>query len=214
MRFYSEASPNAVQNFLDHARKGLYDGIAVHRVDAAAGVLELGSTFSRDAADRKFLWGREVPGYTIPPEGTTLLPVKRGSVTTKPVGLAGHGLFFEIHVAEPDRANVAQAVIGEITEGLEALDSWIQTSVHDEAGVADRLLPRTRLGVKSVKVEGEPDNKGDDSWLPVLKEETIPEVNALERQFEEALEAAKPAENGEESDSEGDEPPAEDEQDK
>ncbi|MCB9833524.1 MAG: peptidylprolyl isomerase [Planctomycetes bacterium] len=191
VRFFSEVAQKSVQNFLFHALAGRYDGTAFHRLDKDAGLFEFGSVFSREAPDRKFIWGNENPGYTIPAEGTVLMPVKRGSITTKPIGVAGHGLFYEIHVSPPERNNVAQAVIGEVTEGLEVLDEWLQTGIHDEVGVAGRNIPRVRLGIKKIVIQGEPEHKGEDSWMPVLRDMPLPDVSAAETRFEELLKGAE-----------------------
>lgn len=209
LQTYSRTATKAVQNFLDHARNGRYDGTAAHRVDQAAGVIEFGSVLTKLAPDRRFVWGNEGATYMLPSEVTPLLPIKRGSVTTKVVADAsGHPLFFEIHVSEPANQPPNDTVFAEVIEGMEILDEWLQTKVHDEMGVAARLIPTVRLGIKKVVVEGEVDHKGDDSWTPRYTEPTVPAVNGLEKQFEEALAAKdeqlpegdgdnKPEENGE-----------------
>ncbi|MCB1262362.1 MAG: peptidylprolyl isomerase, partial [Acidimicrobiales bacterium] len=59
----TERAPIAVNNFVNLARAGYYDGTDLHRVVSSAGFVQGGSPHTQDAADPG-------PGYTIPDEGT------------------------------------------------------------------------------------------------------------------------------------------------
>ena len=195
---YSRIAPKGVKNFLDHARAGRYDGTALHNVNPEEGTLTGGSIFSARHPDRKFIWGDDNPGYTIEVESTPLLPVKRGFITSHRIGTSSHGLQFVIHTEAPTELSNQFTVLGEITEGIETMDDWINTEVHDEIGLKNPNLPRVRLGIKTIKVVGKQDFFSDDSWNPSLQEIKEPRQSDKEKAFMEALKAgtagAKPKE--------------------
>ncbi|MFT7616393.1 MAG: peptidyl-prolyl cis-trans isomerase B (cyclophilin B) [Planctomycetota bacterium] len=180
---YSRVAPKALKNFIDHAQAGRYDGTAFHAVNAEDGTFVGGGAYSRDHADRKFIWGQENPGYTLTMETTSLLPSNAGTISLHRESTTGHGLFFKIHTVDADVSRSVDTVFAKVTSGLDALSEWISTEVHDEAGLNNTLLPRVRLGIKKVTVTGEMDYPSEDSWKPAMLEMKPGAVTAAEKAF-------------------------------
>lgn len=166
LEFYSRVAPKAVMNFLFHANAGHYDGTAFHKLDAQAGTLVGGGLFSKDFADRPYAWGTENPGYTMTSESSGHLPTKAGVVALDLTGTANHGLYFKIYTVDPDVETTNDTVFAKITKGLDSLDEWMSTEVHDFAGLANKQLPRARLGIKKVTISGKQQHPSLDSWTP------------------------------------------------
>ena len=209
IELYSRIAPMAVANFLAHANGGKYDGTAFHQIDTDTGSLVGGGIYSNTHPDRKYIWGSENPGYQMTSESTELLPTKRGSVCLAMQGATGHGSHFKIVTVDPDVKTSADTVFGVVTKGIEALEEWATTEVHDEPSVASKKLPRVRLGIKKVTVKGTQEHKSNDSWkVPNILEEMKPGAETgAEKSFMEALkkleEGDKKEEDNKEKENEG-----------
>ncbi len=188
---FSQVAPKALQVFVNNAQSGLYDGTAFHALDADAGTFTGGGPYSRDYPNRKSIWGTENPGFGITMEATSLLPTKRGAVSLFADSTLAHGLFFQIHTIDPDEETANVTVFARVTKGLEALDDWLETEVHDEASLTNKKLPRVRLGIKKVTVTGTLDHPSIDSWKPVMQEMKPGPETAAEKAFMESLKKAK-----------------------
>lgn len=207
---YSRVAPKTVANFIANIRDGVYDGTAVYGVDKARGALLMGDPFTRLAPDRPFIWDKADSGYAVPGELNPLLKPKKGRLFMARKGAASHPFHFGILTKDPDNPAFSETVFGEVTEGLDLLIPWLDTEVHDEVGLTNTFLPRVRLGIKSVVVEGNIAYPGDDSWKPHVKIPEVPEATPAEEKF---MEAIKPSEeepkkegDAKEGDSENDAP--------
>lgn len=126
-------APLTVANFIDLARKGFYNGLAVHRV-VPNFVVQYGDP-------RSDMEGG--PGYTIRDELNTL-PYLRGTV-----GMAldwrdtGGSQFFITHSPQP-HLDARYTVFGRVIAGMEVVDRLQQWDVIDRVRVWDGVQMSTR----------------------------------------------------------------------
>lgn len=118
VRFFEEAAPLTVRNFLALAARGFYDGILFHRV-VPAFVAQAG-------CPRGDGWGG--PGYTIPCELSDLT-YRRGSLGMALAGRdTGGSQWFLCHRPTP-HLDGRYTLFGEVAQGMEVLDRLEQGDV-------------------------------------------------------------------------------------
>jgi peptidyl-prolyl cis-trans isomerase B (cyclophilin B) len=125
-----EVAPNTVDNFIQLAEEGVYDGTTFHRVIPGF-MIQGGDPNSKDNDPRND--GRGGPGYRVDDEFTDF-PHLRGVVA-----MANHGAantagsqFFIVHQDTPN-LDGRYTVFGVVIEGLEVVDA-ITTLEIDEFG--------------------------------------------------------------------------------
>ncbi|PSR53364.1 peptidyl-prolyl cis-trans isomerase [Adhaeribacter arboris] len=122
VEFYEKDAPNTVQNFIDLAQKGYYDGLTFHRVIPDF-VIQGGCPNSREGA--KGVPGTGGPGYKIDCELTGGNQYHdRGVLSMAHAGRnTGGSQFFICHsrnnTAHLDRNHTC---FGKVVEGLEVID--------------------------------------------------------------------------------------------
>ncbi len=122
VEFYEKDSPKTVQNFIDFAQKGFYDGLTFHRVIPDF-VIQGGCPNSREGA--KGVPGTGGPGYKIDCELTGSNQYHdRGVLSMAHAGRnTGGSQFFICHsrnnTAHLDRNHTC---FGKVVEGLEVID--------------------------------------------------------------------------------------------
>lgn len=118
---YPDKTPITVQNFLNLAESGFYDGIVFHRVIADF-MAQVGDPLTKDAS-KQALWGTGDPGYVIPDEfDDTLTHDSAGVVSMANAGPnSGGSQFFITYEATP-WLDGKHAVFGKVTKGLDVLD--------------------------------------------------------------------------------------------
>src|SRR3989304_2873391 len=120
IKFSPEVAPNHVSNFVELAKKGVYDGTCFHRVIPGF-MIQGGDPNSRDPDRSKH--GMGGPGYTVKAEFNNK-PHKRGILS---MARSQHpdsaGSQFFICVADAPFLNRQYTVFGEVTSGMEGADN-------------------------------------------------------------------------------------------
>jgi peptidyl-prolyl cis-trans isomerase B (cyclophilin B) len=144
LKFFPDVAPGHVKNFIDLAKKGLYDGTTFHRVIPGF-MIQGGDPNSKDPNKSKH--GQGGPGYTIKAEFSDK-PHKRGTLS---MARAGHpdsaGSQFFICVADAPFLNKQYSVFGEVESGMEAVDKI----VSQPRDASDNPNERVEMKVKIVE---------------------------------------------------------------
>jgi peptidyl-prolyl cis-trans isomerase B (cyclophilin B) len=129
LRFYPDDAPRHVENFLNLAKMGFYDGTTFHRV--VPGFLIQGGDPLSKKPDRS-LHGTGEPGYALPPEPNDR-PHKRGALSMAKMPMESNstrnfddnGSQFFICVADSSGLDRMYTVFGEVFRGLEVVDTIV-----------------------------------------------------------------------------------------
>jgi len=122
LKFFPEVAPNHVNNFIELANKGTYDGTTFHRV--IPGFMIQGGDPNSTSPD-KSKHGMGGPGYTIKAEFNDK-PHKRGTLSmarAQPPDSAGSQFF--ICVADAPFLNKQYTVFGEVISGMSVADKIV-----------------------------------------------------------------------------------------
>jgi peptidyl-prolyl cis-trans isomerase B (cyclophilin B) len=119
LRFFPDAAPNHVDNFISLARDGFYNGTIFHRV--IPGFVIQGGDPNSKSPDRS-MHGSGGPGYRVKAEFSTLLH-KRGILS---MARSSHpdsaGSQFFICLADAPSLDGKYTVFGEVTKGMDVVD--------------------------------------------------------------------------------------------
>jgi peptidyl-prolyl cis-trans isomerase B (cyclophilin B) len=141
LKFFPEAAPNHVNNFIELAKKGFYDGSTFHRVIPKF-MIQGGDPNSKNPDRSKH--GMGGPGYTVKAEFNDK-PHKRGTLS---MARASHpdsaGSQFFICVADSFFLDKQYTVFGEVVSGIEVVDQI----VNQPRDKADNPLDRIEIKVK------------------------------------------------------------------
>jgi peptidyl-prolyl cis-trans isomerase B (cyclophilin B) len=122
LKFFPEVAPNHVNNFIELAKKGFYDGTTFHRV--IPGFMIQGGDPNSKNPD-KSQHGMGGPGYTVKAEFNEK-PHKRGTLS---MARAGHpdsaGSQFFICVADAPFLDRQYTVFGEVISGMDVADKIV-----------------------------------------------------------------------------------------
>jgi peptidyl-prolyl cis-trans isomerase B (cyclophilin B) len=122
LNFFPDVAPEHVNNFIELAKKGFYDGTTFHRVIPGF-MIQGGDPNSKDADKSKH--GMGGPGHTIKAEFNEK-PHKRGALS---MARSAHpdsaGSQFFICVADANFLDRQYSVFGEVVSGLEAVDAIV-----------------------------------------------------------------------------------------
>ena len=122
LNFFPDVAPEHVNNFIELAKKGFYDGTTFHRVIPGF-MIQGGDPNSKDADKAKH--GMGGPGHTIKAEFNEK-PHKRGALS---MARSAHpdsaGSQFFICVADANFLDRQYSVFGEVVSGLEAVDAIV-----------------------------------------------------------------------------------------
>lgn len=122
LKFFPDVAPGHVKNFIDLAKKGVYDGTTFHRV--IPGFMIQGGDPNSKSPD-KSRHGMGGPGYTIKAEFNDK-PHKRGVLS---MARAGHpdsaGSQFFIVVKDSSFLDRQYTVFGEVVSGMEVADKIV-----------------------------------------------------------------------------------------
>lgn len=135
VKFYPDAAPRHVENFISLIKMGFYNGIRFHRV--IPGFMIQGGDPTSKEPDRN-LHGTGGPGYALSPEPNDQ-PHKRGAISMAKVPRESNstrdfndsGSQFFICVADASGLDRRYTVFGEVYRGVEVLDK-IVASPRDE----------------------------------------------------------------------------------
>ena len=122
LKFFPDVAPNHVNNFIELAKKGFYDGTLFHRVIPNF-MIQGGDPNTKDADRSKH--GMGGPGHTVKAEFNNK-PHKRGTLS---MARSAHpdsaGSQFFICVADAPFLNQKYTVFGEVISGMEVADKIV-----------------------------------------------------------------------------------------
>ena len=142
LKFFPEAAPGHVSNFLELAKKGFYDGTTFHRV--IPGFMIQGGDPNTKSPDRS-KHGMGGPGYTIKAEFNEK-PHKRGILSMARVqdpNSAGSQFF--ICVANAPFLDGKYSVFGEVTSGIEVADKIVSQPRDKKDNPNDRIEMKVKV---------------------------------------------------------------------
>ena len=122
LKFFPEVAPNHVNNFIELAKKGFYDGTTFHRV--IPGFMIQGGDPNSKNPD-KATHGMGGPGYTVKAEFNDKAH-KRGVVSmARSANPDSAGSQFFICVADAPFLNKQYTVFGEVVSGMDVADKIV-----------------------------------------------------------------------------------------
>ncbi len=122
LKFFPDVAPNHVNNFIELAKKGFYDGTTFHRVIPGF-MIQGGDPNSKNA--NKATHGTGGPGYTVKAEFSDK-PHKRGTLSmARAADPNSAGSQFFICVADAPFLNKQYTVVGEVVSGMDAVDKIV-----------------------------------------------------------------------------------------
>lgn len=146
--FFPEVAPNHVNNFIELADKGFYDGTIFHRIIPGF-MIQGGDPNSKDQDRNRH--GMGGPGYSIKAEFNEKSH-KRGILS---MARSAHpdsaGSQFFICVSDAPHLDGQYTVFGEVTSGIDTIDKI----VSQQRDSRDNPLERIEMNVKIIK----PDSK-------------------------------------------------------
>ncbi len=136
LSFFPDVAPEHVNNFVELAKKGFYDGTTFHRVIPGF-MIQGGDPNSKDADKSKH--GMGGPGHTIKAEFNEK-PHKRGALS---MARSAHpdsaGSQFFICVADANFLDRQYSVFGEVASGIEAVDAIVSQPRDGNDNPLDRI---------------------------------------------------------------------------
>lgn len=144
LKFFPDSAPNHVDNFIQLAKKGFYDGTTFHRVIPNF-MIQGGDPNSKDPDKSKH--GMGGPGYTVKAEFSSR-PHKRGTLS---MARAAHpdsaGSQFFICVADSAFLDGQYSVFGEVVSGMDVAEKI----VNQPRDSRDNPVERTEVKVQIIE---------------------------------------------------------------
>ncbi len=123
LRFFPDVAPQHVKNFLELAKKGVYDHTIFHRVIPGF-MIQGGDPLTKDPAKRAAA-GTGGPGYTIKAEFNNR-PHKRGTLSMARMSMPDSaGSQFFICVKDAPFLDHQYTVFGEVVKGMDVVDKIV-----------------------------------------------------------------------------------------
>ena len=142
LKFFPDVAPNHVNNFIELARKGFYDGTTFHRV--IPGFMIQGGDPNSKNPDRS-KHGQGDPGYKVKAEFNDK-PHKRGTLS---MARAGHpdsaGSQFFICVADSPFLDKQYTVFGEVVSGMDLVDKIVNQPRDRSDNPNDRVEMKVKI---------------------------------------------------------------------
>jgi peptidyl-prolyl cis-trans isomerase B (cyclophilin B) len=136
IRFFPYEAPNHVNNFIELANKGFYDGTVFHRV--IPGVMIQGGDPNSKNMDTT-IYGKGGPGYTLKAEFNDR-PHKRGALS---MARSGHpdsaGSRFFICINDSPWLDSRYTVFGEVVSGMDVADKIVRQPRDKRDNPDDRV---------------------------------------------------------------------------
>jgi peptidyl-prolyl cis-trans isomerase B (cyclophilin B) len=136
LKFFPEVAPNHVNNFIELAKKGIYNGTIFHRV-VPKFVIQGGDPNSKNPDRSKH--GTGGPGYNVKAEFSNN-PHKRGTLS---MARSAHpdsaGSQFFICVAAASFLDGKYTVFGEVVKGIEVVDKIVSLPRDGNDNPNDRI---------------------------------------------------------------------------
>ena len=142
LRLFPDVAPNHVQNFIDLAKKGFYDGTTFHRV--IPGFMIQGGDPNTKNSDRS-KHGLGGPGFTVKAEFNKKLH-KRGTLSmARAQDPDSAGSQFFICVADAPSLNGKYSVFGEVTSGMDVADKIVSQARDRRDNPVERIEMKVRI---------------------------------------------------------------------
>jgi cyclophilin family peptidyl-prolyl cis-trans isomerase len=150
--FAPEKAPHHVEQFLERARQGYYDGSAFHRV-VANGMIQGGDPLLKNPKTTKNLWGSG--GLNLMPAEFSDMKHDRGVVST--VSIPGKadsdGAQFFVCVVPQPSLDGKYSTFGRVTEGMSVVEKISQQSPVGSDGVLDKPVRILSIAIEKKKEE-------------------------------------------------------------
>jgi peptidyl-prolyl cis-trans isomerase B (cyclophilin B) len=142
IRFFPDKAPGHVKNFIDLAKKGLYDGTTFHRVIPGF-MIQGGDPITKDPNARGA--GTGGPGYTIKAEFNDR-PHKRGTLSmARSASPDSAGSQFFVCVKDSSFLDRQYTVFGEVESGIETADSIVSQPRDPNDKPNERVEMKVRI---------------------------------------------------------------------
>jgi cyclophilin family peptidyl-prolyl cis-trans isomerase len=142
LKFFPEAAPGHVSNFLELAKKGFYDGTTFHRI--IPGFMIQGGDPNTKSPDRS-QHGMGGPGYTIKAEFSEK-PHKKGILSmARAQDPNSAGSQFFICVAKASSLDGKYSVFGEVALGIEVVDQIVSQPRDKKDNPNDRIEMKVKV---------------------------------------------------------------------
>jgi len=142
LKFFPEVAPGHVQNFIDLAKKGFYDGTTFHRVIPGF-MIQGGDPNSKDPNKSKH--GQGGPGYTIKAEFSDK-PHKRGTLSMARAGSPDSaGSQFFLCAKDSSFLDKQYTVFGEVESGIEVVDKIVSQPRDASDNPNDRIEMKVKI---------------------------------------------------------------------
>jgi len=142
LKFFPEVAPNHVNNFIELAKKGFYDGTTFHRVIPGF-MIQGGDPNSKDP-DRK-RHGMGGPGYSVKAEFNQTAH-KRGILSmARSADPDSAGSQFFICVADAPFLDRQYTAFGQVTSGMEAVDKIVSQPRDKQDNPLERVEIKVQL---------------------------------------------------------------------
>ena len=142
IRFFPDVAPKHVNNFIELAKKGFYDGTIFHRV--IPGFMIQGGDPNSKSPD-KSQHGMGGPGYMVKAEFNEK-PHKRGTLSMARSGQPDSaGSQFFICVADAPFLNKQYTVFGEVVSGMEVADKIVSQPRDPKDNPNERIEMKVKV---------------------------------------------------------------------
>ncbi|SPQ00822.1 Peptidyl-prolyl cis-trans isomerase [Candidatus Sulfobium mesophilum] len=142
LKFFPEVAPNHVNNFIELAKKGFYDGTIFHRVIPGF-MIQGGDPNSRNA--NKATHGTGGPGHTVKAEFNDK-PHKRGILSmARAADPNSAGSQFFICVADAPFLDKQYTVFGEVVSGMDAVDKIVSQPRDPRDNPNERIEMKVKI---------------------------------------------------------------------
>jgi peptidyl-prolyl cis-trans isomerase B (cyclophilin B) len=144
LEFFPDKAPGHVKNFLDLARKGVYDGSTFHRVIPGF-MIQGGDPGTKDAAAPRERHGTGGPGYTIKAEFNDT-PHKRGVLSmARSQSPDSAGSQFFICVADSGFLDRQYTAFGQVVRGIDVADKIVSAPRDGKDNPKERIDMKVRI---------------------------------------------------------------------
>ena len=142
LKFFPEVAPNHVNNFIELAKKGFYDGTTFHRVIPGF-MIQGGDPNSKDPDKSKH--GMGGPGHTVKAEFNDK-PHKRGTLSmARSANPDSAGSQFFICVADAPFLNKQYTVFGEVVSGMDVADKIVSQPRDPRDNPNERIEMKVKI---------------------------------------------------------------------
>jgi len=145
VKFFPDIAPNHVNNFIELAKKGFYDGTTFHRV--IPGFMIQGGDPNSKSPD-KSQHGMGGPGYTVKAEFNSK-PHKRGILSmARSANPDSAGSQFFICVADAPSLDRQYTVFGEVVSGMDVVDKIVSQPRDRRDNPNERIEMKVKITQK------------------------------------------------------------------